>query len=63
MFHDLCTLITNNGFGAFIILLALIWACERVVTALINRNKPVCDCDCCQMMGGEEEDEDEDEDE
>lgn len=72
MFHDLCTLITNNPLGSFIVILALIWACERVVTALINRNKPECECECCidhpddddedevVAMGGEEDDEEDD---
>ena len=52
-------LIREFPFGSFIIILAVLWAGERVVTALINRNKPPapeCDCDCC------DEDEEEDED-
>lgn len=59
MFHDLCALITNNPFGSFIIILASIWAAERVVTALINRKKPECECDCCV---NEHDDDDDDED-
>lgn len=57
MFHELVTLIRENPFGSFIIILATLWACERVIRAFINRNKPVapeCDCDC--------EDEDDEED-
>lgn len=48
MFHDLCALITNNPLGSFIIILSLIWATERTVKAILNRNKPECDCECCQ---------------
>lgn len=74
MLHEICLLITNNGLGSFLILLALIWASERVITAFINRNKPVCDCECCQdnhedeeddevvAMGGQVDEEDDDED-
>lgn len=43
-------LIKEFPFGAFIIILAVLWACERVVTSFINRNKPEapqCDCECC----------------
>jgi len=50
-----------------IVVLSLIWACERAFTALVNRDKPVCDCKCCDedeeddssevvAAGGEEED-------
>ncbi len=69
MLHELCHLITENGIGSFLILLALIWATVTVLTAFINRNKPSCICDCCDenededeeevvAMGGEEEDHD-----
>jgi hypothetical protein len=50
-----------------IIILSLIWACERAFTAFATRNKPSCDCACCDdkdedttevvAMGGEEENE------
>jgi hypothetical protein len=50
-----------------IVVLSLIWACERAFTALVNRDKPVCECKCCDeeevddssevvAAGGEEED-------
>jgi hypothetical protein len=50
-----------------IVVLSLIWACSRAFTALVNRDKPVCDCKCCDedeeddssevvAAGGEEED-------
>lgn len=51
-------LIREFPFGSFIIILAVLWACERVVTSFINRNKPAapqCECDCCE--DAEEEDE------
>jgi hypothetical protein len=46
-------------FGSFIVILSVLWAGERVVTALINRGKPVpptCECMCCT----DEEEEDDD---
>lgn len=68
MLHDLFILIDRNALGFFILALALIWATERLIQSFINRNKPVCDCDCCQephdededevIAGGEEEDDD-----
>jgi hypothetical protein len=70
--QTLASLIREFPFGAFVIILASLWAGERVVTAFINRNKPECDCerDCeCEdddcdddegegpaIMGGQEED-------
>lgn len=70
----IASLIREFPFGSFIIILAVLWACERVVTSIINRNKPTapnCNCDCCEgdddddepegdrvIMGGEEEDQD-----
>lgn len=67
MSHDLFLLMRENPFGTFIIILAVLWAFERMVVALINRNKPACECTCCDedadddvvAMGGQtEEDED-----
>ena len=55
--RELVQLIEWGGIGSFIILLAFIWACERVITAFINRNKPAPQ-ECCH-----EDDEDEYEDE
>ena len=56
MAHEVITLI---------VILSLIWATERAVTAIANRHKPACDCRCCEendddddgpaIMGGEEE--------
>lgn len=73
---ELVHLIEWGGIGSFIILLAFIWACERVITAFINRNKPAtdcerdCECDCDEeecdeeeevvAMGGQVDEEDED---
>ncbi len=44
---ELVGLVREFPFGSFIIILSVLWACERVVSAFINRNKPSCDCDCC----------------
>lgn len=56
----IASLIREFPFGSFIIILAALWACERMVTAFINRNKPPapqCDCECCEL---DEDEEDED---
>lgn len=52
--HDILT---------FIIILSILWACERMVTSFLNRNKPVvkcdcveCDCECCVEPEENEED-------
>jgi hypothetical protein len=42
---------------SLIAVLSTLWAGERVITALINRNKPVVQCPCHE----EEEDENEEE--
>jgi hypothetical protein len=39
-----------------IVVLSLIWACERAFTALVNRDKPVCDCKCYDEDEEEEDD-------
>jgi hypothetical protein len=62
MTHELFALMRENPLGTFIIILAVLWAFERMVTTFLNRNKPVCECDCCQEEeteeeGGEEDDE------
>lgn len=59
---DFLILIDRNAFGFFIITLALIMVFYKIVTAFIERNKPACECDCCQDPVDEDEDE-EDEDE
>ena len=56
---EIAGLIRQFPEGSFFLLLALIWACERIGVSFVNRNKPTvqCDCDCC----GEEWEEDEEE--
>jgi len=65
MLHEFLTFLSNNPIMCLICFLAFLWACERVVTAHINRHKPTCEHDCCDdeedeeevvAMGGEEED-------
>ena len=59
---DLVRLIEWGGIGSFIVILAFIWAGERVLTAFINRNKPAtdcardCECDCDEESEEPEED-------
>lgn len=60
MIHEIVSLIKENPLGSFIVILAVLWACERVITAFINRNKPpatVCECPCCDEDDECEEDE------
>jgi hypothetical protein len=61
MIHELFTLMRENPLGTFIIILAVLWAFERMVVAFLHRNRPVvnCECDCCHTDTDEEEDEDE----
>ena len=63
MIHELFSLMRENPLGTFIIILAVLWAFERMVTTFLNRNKPVvqCDCDCCEHDETEEEGGEEDE--
>jgi hypothetical protein len=44
---EIAGLIREFPIGALLFLFAFLWATERVVTALINRNKPNCNCECC----------------
>jgi hypothetical protein len=39
MAHEVITLI---------VVLSLIWAVERAVTAIANRHKPIVECPCCK---------------
>lgn len=58
--RELVGLIEWGGIGSFIIIIAFIWACERVITAFINRNKPDTDCERdCECDCDEDHDEDE----
>ncbi len=59
--HEIAGLIREFPFGSFIVILSALWACERVASSFINRNKPTapqCDCDCCLEEDEDEEDED-----
>jgi len=48
---EIVGLIREFPFGAFIIILSFLWACERTITSFIGRNRPImnCDCDCCHV--------------
>lgn len=65
----IASLIRQFPEGSLFIILALIVATATVAKAIVNRNKPACDCECCHeddddddddddhvIMGGEEED-------
>ncbi len=56
---EIAGLIKQFPDGAFILLLSLVWACERVGVAIASRNRPVsCNCNCCTEDEGETEEED-----
>lgn len=55
MSHELFALMRENPLGTFIIILCVLWAIERMVVAFLHRNRPTCDCECCEPE--EEEDE------
>jgi len=57
MLHDFFILVDRNGLGFFLITLAILWAFERMVVAFINRNKPVCNCECCTFEHDDDDDE------
>lgn len=64
---DILIFLDRNAFGFFIIIIALIAVFYWLVKAFIERNKPACQCDCCDedpdddevIEEGEQEDEDE----
>jgi hypothetical protein len=61
--HELAGLIREFPFGSFIIILSILWACERTVSAIVNRNKPVCDCECCHADSSDDDEEGDEEEE
>ena len=57
---EIANLIRQFPEGSFLLLLALIWACERMVVSAVNRNRPLvqkCDCECCHLDDDEEDEE------
>lgn len=55
-----------NSFGVFIAFLFTVWTVSKLIELLINKNRPVvqcdceeCDCECCCAIEDEDEDEDE----
>jgi hypothetical protein len=45
----IASLIRQFPDGSFIIILAIIGGITTVARAFVNRNKPVCDCECCNL--------------
>lgn len=41
--------VTDNSFKLFILVLAIVWACQRVIVSFAHRNRPLvqCNCTCC----------------
>jgi len=69
--ETVASLIREFPFGSFLIIAGTLIGLSGVIHAFINRNRPVCECDCCEgdddddepegdrvIMGGEEEDQD-----
>lgn len=53
----LASLIREFPVGAFLIIMSIVWAFERMAVSFINRNKPVVQCDCCEEADEKEEEE------
>ncbi len=56
---EIASLIRQFPEGSFFIILAIIGGITGVARAFINRNKPSCNCDCCDLDDDEYEEEDE----
>jgi hypothetical protein len=64
---EIASLIREFPFGSFLIITGIIGGITSVCRAYINRDKPVCNCECCNNdldddVGEEVETEVEDED-
>lgn len=56
-------LIQMFPFGSFVIIVLLIAVVYSMVMAIINRNRPVCNCECCDEDDSDDDSsEDEEED-
>lgn len=57
----IASLIREFPIGSFFLLLAVLTTIERVARHFFNRNRPVCECRCCDTEECEDEDCDDDE--
>lgn len=60
--HEIASLIREFPFGSFLIITGLIAGLFGVAHAIIDRNKPVCDCECCNLDDEDDCEEDEEDD-
>lgn len=57
---EIVSLIREFPFGSFLIITAIISGFFALGHALINRNKPTCECDCCVVEEDDDCEDDED---
>lgn len=50
-------LVREFPIGSLIVILSVLWAGERTIKAIANRNKPGCNCQCCAEEVETEEEE------
>jgi hypothetical protein len=57
--------VTDHGLGLFVLVMAIVWACERVIVSFVHRNRPVvqCNCTCCPHDADDEDEFEEEEEE
>lgn len=60
--ETIASLIREFPFGSFLIIAGTLIGISGIAHALINRNKPVCECECCEVEDDEEECEDDKDD-
>lgn len=59
--ETIASLIREFPFGSFLIIAGTLIGISGIAHAIINRNKPTCECDCCVVEEDDDECEDEDE--
>lgn len=55
--HELAQLIREFPYGAFFLLISLIWAGEEAIKAIAQRNRPIVKCNCENCEDDEDEEE------
>lgn len=58
--HDVIELVREFPIGSLVVILSVLWAGERTIKAMVNRNKPSACCDescACRATSTDEEEE------